>query len=426
MSNTDYESLINGRTNKYETRFFHMYLKGDSPVLNGGLKAVSKRDHASFIHEYIHYLQQITTPFGLKINWYFLNSLLLYREYVDFNTTLSIPVPDEANKAEVEFRKELHAKAGSKFYQDSSVDEVNVNLTDIETARLNDTAVNIGVYDFTLQWALSDGFNFGYTCVMEGMAHLVQSLINSELTHSEVPYQAAQLICNEIRPDIKENKKLLISICYIALFFDNPGVAFFDILRFVDKKEHGISLFRRYMTQYTRTFDGEQLTHAKMMQILMDNFIERLEALLGYELVHLKDVIDNCKYEVMTGDSTLLRFIYERDLSTLENLDELLDFYSYPAIDSADNDLVVPLGSNGKPLTETGILLSLELIHARFKEEKGEKECIRFPICDRQSRDKDINLIDENCAGTQWDKKIHCLFTGAMNYWKLADKTFIL
>lgn len=425
MSNTDYESLINGRTNKYETKFFHMYLDGDSPVRNGTLKPVSERDYASFIHEYIHYLQQITTPYGLKTNWYFLNSLLLYRGYVDSNTTLILPVPDETNKAEAEFRKELNTKAGSKSYKDASVDAVDINLSDIEKARINDTAVNIGVYDFTLQRALNDGFKFGYTCVMEGMAHLVQSLFNSEISHSEVPYQVAQLICNEIRPDIRANKKLLISICYIALFFDNPGVAFFDILKSVGQNEDGISLFRRYMTQYSRTFNGVEMTHATMMQILMDDFIERLEALLGYRPVHLEKVIDNCKYEAMAGDSTLLRFIYERDLSELEELGEMLDFYSYPAIDSADNDLVVPLGSNGKPLTETGILLSLELIHARLKEEKGEKECIRFPICDKLSRRKNIDLIDENCAETQWDKKIPCLFTGGMNYWKLAGKTFM-
>jgi len=424
MSNTNYESLINGRTNKYEIRFFHMYLKGDSPVRNGELKLVSERDHASFIHEYIHYLQQITTPYGLKTNWYFLNRLFLYREYVDSNTTLSLPVPAETNEAEAEFRKELNAKAGSKFYQDASVDAVNVNLSDIETARTNDSAVNVGVYDFTLHWALSDGFKFGYTCVMESMAHLIQSLFNSELSHSEVPYQAAQLICNELRPDIMENKKLLISICYIALFFDNPGVAFFDILQSVDQKEHGIALFRRYM-MHTRTFNGVQMTHAKMMQILMDNFIERLEAVLGYKPVHLKMVIDNCKYEAIAGDSTLLHFIYEHDLIKLNDLDELLDFYSYPAIDSAHNDLVVPLGRDGRPFTETGILLSLELIHARLKQENGEKECIRFPICNRHSRSDDTKLIDENCGGTQWDKQIPCLFTTGMKFWRLGDKTFV-
>ena len=168
-----------------------------------------------------------------------------------------------------------------------------------------------------------------------------------------------------------------------------------------------------------------EMTHATMMQILMDDFIERLEALLGYRPVHLEKVADNCKYEAMAGDSTLLRFIYERDLSKLEELGEMLDFYSYPAIDSANNDLVVPLGSNGKPLMETGILLSLELIHARLKEEKGEKECIRFPICDKLSRWNNIDLIDENCAETQWDKIKPCLFTGGVNYWKLSDKKFI-
>jgi hypothetical protein len=426
MGHLGHDDIISGRTNKYESTFFHIYLKGESPILDNGYKEVSERDYASFIHEYIHYIQQITTPYGIKYSKYFTNNLLLFREFIDSKDTITIPVElKEIIQAEKDFKLELKEKNGSKEFSECNIGDIEISDSDLNLAQANDTAVNIGVYDFENDRIFPDGFQFGYTCVMESMAHLIQSLVNPDLYHGEIPYKSAQLICDKIRPDITEDTRLLIAICYTALFFNNPGHAFFKVLESANKDENGVELYKRYMRDYSRIFNGEEMPNYRMMHILMDDFINNLEKLLGNESTYIKHVIDNCKIESSKGDSFLLNCIYGEDLSKIEILDDILNFYGHPAIDSNDSDIVVPRDHNtNKAYVETGCLLSLELIYTRFMERYGEKECSRYPICDRVSRKNGETLIDECCAGPQWKKQLPCLFTGGLSYWRMAGKIY--
>lgn len=426
MSRVDHESIIEGRLSKYESSFFHIYLDGESPISNRGFQQVSERDYASFVHEYIHYIQHITTPYGLKYNSYFTYSLLLLREFIDSNNTISTPVKlEEVIQARKQFESELKDKNGCRNFSKGTVSDIEIKADDVLDAKVNDTAVNIGVYDFENHRVFEKGFGFGYWCVIESMAHLVQSLINPELFHSEVPYRAAQLICNKIRPDLKDDKKLLISICYTSLFFNNPGHAFFDILKSAKKDENGLLLFQSYMRDYSRVFQGQQMPNYRMMHLLMDKFLNHLDALLGNDSVYMKEVIENLKYESSSGNSLLLELLYNVDLSKSENLNKLIAFYGRPAIDSKNQDVVIPFNNNANVYyAETSALLSLELILARLKSEAPDTTCIRYPICDRVTKENGMQLIDENCAGTQWQKQLSCIFTVGLSYWRMSNKNF--
>lgn len=425
MSEIGYDSIINGRTNKYESSFFHIYLKGESPITNTGTKDVSKRDYASFVHEYIHYIQDITTPYGIKYSKYFTYHLILFREFIYSNTTLTTPVKlEEAIRAAKDFEAELNDKNGSKNFSQGTISDIEIKPADIASAKINNSAVNIGVYDFVNDRVFEEGFKFGYRCIIESMAHLVQLLINPDLQHAEVPYKSAQLICDKLRPDLINNKKLLISICYTSLFFDNPGHSFFEIIESVKSDDSGVELFERYMQDYSRTFNGEEMPNYRMMHKLMDDFIYNLNALLGNDSVYMKDVIENCKLESSSGKSLLLRFIYNEDLSKIEHFNDLLDFYGIPAIDSANGEVVIPFNpATHRPYVETASLLSLELIAARLSEKEG-KQCIRYTICDRESRVDGRDLIDEHCANLQWNKQLPCIFTSGLLYWRMSNKTF--
>jgi len=420
-----YDSIINGRTNKYETTSFHIYLEGESPITHTGYKVVGIRDHASFVHEYVHYIQQITTPCGIKYNTFFINTLFLFRGFVDDRETVPVPVtPDEFIQGAKEFESELREKNGSKDFLSGNIGAIEIAPADIAKAKINDTAVNIGVYDFENDRVFEEGFQFGYMCVIESMAHLIQSLVNPDLYHREIPYKSAQLIYDKIRPDLKDDIKLLIAICYTSLFFNNPGHAFFEILESANKEESGIQLYQRYMRDHSRTFRGKEMPNYQMMHILMDEFLNRWEALLGNKLIYMKKMMENCKYESADGDSVLLNFIYKEDLSTNETLDKLIDFYGFPAIDSKCSDIVYPRDNTNKPYIETAALLSLELIYARITEHDKKKECIRLPICDRISRENDKELIDQHCAELQWRKQLPCLFTNGLSYWRMSGKVF--
>lgn len=426
MNQLGYDVLLNGRTNKYESSFFHIYLEGESPLTNSGYKDVSKRDYGSFIHQSTHYIQQITTPYGLKFNKYFTYGLILFRDLIDSKESHSTPiVVNEVVQAAEDFKSELIKKNGSSNFLEGNINDIEIKVEDIALAKLNGTAVNIGVYDFENNRAFEDGFQFGYTCVLESMAHLIQLLINPELSHREVPYQSAQLVCDKIRPDLIEDTKLLISICYTSLFFDNPGHAFFEIIESASLTENGLQLFHRYMVDYSRKFQGETMPNYRMMHIMMDDFIDNLQALLGNDLIYIKNVMENCKYESKKGTSVLLNLLYHEDLNTSESLDKLLDFYGYPAIDADNSDIVVPFDlKTNRPFIETASLLSLELIVLRLKEIDGKKECTRYSICDRITRENNRDLIDECCAEFQWEKQLPCLFSNGLSYWRMSDKNF--
>jgi hypothetical protein len=194
----EYDNHLDEKVNSYKCNFFHMYLKGDSPINNSGFfNKISVRDYASFIHEYIHYIQQITTPYGIKYSSYFNNKYLLYREFINSQEKIELPIKlEEVIEPANEMERELGSKNGSKFFNKGRLDDIEISVQDIRTAREKDAAVNIDVYDFVNERIFNNGFDFGYWCVIESMAHMVQSLVNPELYHPKIPYESAQLICN--------------------------------------------------------------------------------------------------------------------------------------------------------------------------------------------------------------------------------------
>lgn len=426
MEHFEYDTHLNGRTNVYNSSFIHISLEGQSPINNSGFKSVPNRDYASFVHEYIHYIQHITTPYGLKYNRYFNNNLILFREFINSNETISLPIViNEMEEPLEQLKKELKDKNGSNEFIEGSISDIEISTLDIESAKINDEAVNIGVYDFTNNRALENGFQFGYTCVIESMAHLIQSLINPELHHNVVPYKSAQLICDKLRPELKHDTKLLISICYTSLYFNNPGLAFFEILNSVNQGENGLHLFHRYMTDYSRNFMGQEMPNYKMMHFLMDDMLAQLQVLVGNDLIYIKNIIENCKVETSKGESTLLNILYSGDLGQNDDLLKLLDYYGIPAIDSNRGDVVIPFNPDtNRPYIETAALVSLGLITKRLKNSSTDKCCPRYPICDKVSRDREKDLIDENCGQNQWDKKKPCLFTIGLSYWNMSSKTY--
>ena len=419
------DTLFDERTNSYKCNFFHMYLDGESPISEtGSFHKVSRKDYASFIHEYVHYIQQITTPYGLKYSSYFNNKYLLYREKINSCAEIHLPLDiDEEIEPAQKMEKELGGKNGCRFFNRGSINDIEIDVREIEYAEKLDTSVKIGVYDFENGRVFEDGFRFGYWGVVESMAHMVQSLINPELFHSKVPYQSAQLICGKIRPDLEDDIRLLISVCYVSLYFNNPGCAFFEILKSIPQGgENGVELYKRYMRDYSRNFRGKEMQNYRMMHIIMDDFAYRLGALVGDQLIYYKNVFDRCKRESSKGDSFFLNILYYGDIGAIDDLCKILKHYGYPAIDSLSNDIVVPRDSTTKaPYLETASLIALELLIHRFEEKDGTTICLRFPICDK---DRGNDNVEEFCVNHQWLKEKPCIFKGGLQYWQWENKRF--
>lgn len=57
------KEIVSNLRGAYNTSFFHIYTAGD---FNTDLSLISQEDRGTFIHEYIHYWQNIGTLWGLS------------------------------------------------------------------------------------------------------------------------------------------------------------------------------------------------------------------------------------------------------------------------------------------------------------------------------------------------------------------------
>ena len=60
--NTEKELLEKALRGYYRTGCFHIYLDG---YFDSDLNKISRADLGTFLHEYVHFLQNISTPYGI-------------------------------------------------------------------------------------------------------------------------------------------------------------------------------------------------------------------------------------------------------------------------------------------------------------------------------------------------------------------------
>lgn len=423
-----FENILTGeRTSYYKTNYFHMVVDGD--ILYPNMHDMSDKDFGTFIHEYIHYIQHITTLFGVRMCDMFNKLAILYRDIIAQNDVIQLPL--EISDTNVQNFLEYHKIVRGDNGCNHNVDAVDVLMCDIEAARINVTAVNIGCYDFENDKIYEKGFLFGYTCVIESMAHAVQKLFCDELNHPAVPYSTAELILKELYPKWNVDQRLIASICYCALQWNNPGVGFFDVARIAmaHPELNGCGLYR-FIMKYEVSHKGQLMPMDKLLMGFMKEFRLNLNQLIGTPLIYYSTVIDSCINEVQDSNSVLLDVLYNvpaTDKAELFNL--LTKHYGYPYIE-ANNSVVLPC-KNGDVIQqrlyiETAVLLGWEVLVARFHESGGNLACIRLPFCQKWMYVEEASHpVTEDCVQSPWKKKETCLFTQCMKYYGFENKTFV-
>lgn len=418
--------ILEGRISKYETNHIHMVVDGDItfPVTD-----MDNQQYGTFFHEYVHYIQHMTTLFGVKICAIYNKMFILYRDYIVKNETIKLPLELwKGHKGLMDFIDFFNAVKGSKTC-DYNVDAIEISDKEILDARKKKKAVKIGIYDFENELAIENGFHFGYMCIIESMAHLIQSFINDELYHPTVPYCTVELICKSIDSDISNDKKMMISLCFCSLMFNNPGVAFFDLVELSKKNPllNGYELYVKILKDNAVTYMGKEMPMYRVLCLFLDDLKESISIALGCELDYYKEVIENCKNEIKSGNCVLLDILYHADISDKKLFSSVFEkVYGYPFIE-ANNLTVMPMNKSEKPLKpyiETASMIGLELIYKRMKSYSDKTRCEWFRICSKALYTPD-DKTSEECLCNQWQKEERCLMTEALRYFKIKDKEYI-
>ena len=425
MSLFDYD-ILNGKCSKYETNHLHMYV--DDNIDLGNLENMTLSAYATFVHEYIHYIQHITSLFDIRMSDMYNRVFARYRDYIRTNGVISIPLrlwntDEDIHQFVIHFNKIEGDKTTGFNISDIEIDEREISIAEKEK-----TAVWIGCYDYDNDKAEEHGFQFGHRCIVEGMAHAIQSIINSEINHEIIPYHAVKLIIGKTLPGIVQDKKKIAAICLCALLWDNPGFGFFQVLELIKSHPNwdGKELYKSIIQNYAVSYKEQKMPFYRLLQHFSNDLKESYKALLGNDLEYYSLVIDNCILDCGECHHRLIDFLYDYDICDREVFrEQILNHYGYPFIDGR-NQSALPLKSkNGiqSAYKETAILYGVELIMARVMS--GTKECKRYPVCSSTMFIEGVKCdATEECLSSQWKKKESCVFTETLRYFGIKDNKF--
>ena len=226
----------------YEPSIFHLYTRGDGSLSD--MQNWETQQASTFLHEYIHYLQDITTVKGLQ-NLYIIGEYLrlVTKNAKSQGYCLKRPITPHfsgdnvGNNWKVSFYTQGEKSNVAVKYHSFSRD-FSKQIVDDQTGKtitIGRILVSCGCIDGSIKQ-----FCFGTSQIMEGMAKMIQESVFLALRKSPYnPYYIAIDLANDILTGLGNNKLTMIAIFDYSLQSSNPGWAFVNYIE--EKKKQGYS-----------------------------------------------------------------------------------------------------------------------------------------------------------------------------------------
>ncbi|MGK7392616.1 MAG: hypothetical protein ACNS60_19840 [Candidatus Cyclobacteriaceae bacterium M2_1C_046] len=419
----------------YRPSFFHM--KIDLPIDFTNLNEIPDGAFGLYLHEYIHFVQDISTIYGLMnistITYYI--QYCASKIYKDKSQKFEVPIKLQPNTNTIDYGfsnfqlrpiyigSSIKKKSKSisnfsytlvpfEFEPGHTIDIVKIQFTDSDTHEIRD-------------------LEFGGNHVTEGMAYLCEQYQHKGiLTEADAyPYKLISEIVKLEYPEIENDDGLLITICDASLMSYHPGLSFVRLVKFLKEKQ----------------------VHSSEL-VLIDIYKECLTEIKGSH-VDFEVLVNNVKFEIKKNfsadyyqditswiDTIFDRIkIFRKEVPTFVN-DMVIygkpkenQFFAYflkvigspIVIDSNSNaTFALPQGFNPtSPNFSPAIFWAInQILKVFYKDSVTPCELIHF--CSK-SKELDPNInVDENCNTAPWLKateKNLCPFAQIWHHWALKD-----
>ena len=398
--------------NKCEVNHFHIYIEGD---LQWPFAENDPHTKGVFMHEYIHYVQHLSTLCGISLARHYNLLFCNYRAYFADNDTIPIPLTWDMVLPEIRHFFEYFENVKGDNEYGGRINEITVAEKEIWAAQVERRAVRLDTFDKETGHWTKQGLKFGYYAIIESMADMIQRIYDPGVEHNEVPYKVVKKLCESYYPEVAHDEKMMISIC--ALMASNPGVGFFEAVAFA--KDHheldGASLYEAFVKDSTIVLKGgKKDTMAEWFEHQLSEYDKTIGQALGVTDYYSKAIKSALKC-AQTGENLLLDILYDRNVLPDDYFQSLVGFYGAPYIE-AYNQSLYP----GREIMPTDVVaaIGLELLYKGFSN-KDNTNCPRLVQCTRNG----INSYD--CVnGNQWSRDESCPFKAAMHYFRLEGKVF--
>ena len=421
----------------YRPAFLSMKLSFPFPKSRLPLYELSESDLSVFVHEYIHFLQDISS-------YCLLNNAYYYSEYL--HTAVNYIYKIKGKYFEIPLwmpRNHCNVEANNFINQTcfGSNDEIgDLFITRIKTQSHPFPYRGVGLDCIDKRILVTAPYkevHFGYLAIMESMAYLLESMISHPSSSPyDYPYKAAPMVVEHLYPEFGNDKQNVLALCDVSLQYSNPGNVFIGMLEQM-KERHWLP---------TKPEDVDDYVYGQLVCVMGKN-MPFYQALIEMSMMvesSVKSYVRDARMSPAYHDfvQNLLRYglclrlarsSFMLDIArggyALYNMEliEIMNRVGMPIIeDSKHTYFTIP--PYGKDYSDVlNIFPAIDQIHKCLSN--GSTICEMIDFCEDSERQYEEGLLDgpapivtEDCLNSPWkhstDKRL-CPYAKLWRHWGL-------
>lgn len=339
----DYEREVRGY---YNTGTFEIYMSGQ---FHPDLSCMSQRDLGTFFHEYVHFLQNITTLWGIRAAMVLNNDLCEFAQSLREINEIHIPYKFQLSEEQELNRKWLQCSMGTT--RGSFTIDRNIKST-INICEVNGFPVSI--HYLKCRFVDTSGIDrevcIGATIIKESMAAMCQSIVDPSAAHPDVPYNVVKILAEHHFPNIANDIRKLICLCFVALYSLDPGCALIRELRAANQNP---SLTCQQIFENALLLDLVKDNQYSSVLSIFDDFVEQykqsLRNVLPFKLSYTGYLLDRIKLHNKV--SPILDIVNATDFSA-DSIKNIIGYLGIPFIHQADGRQFYPSMQGNEHLSQ--------------------------------------------------------------------------
>ena len=415
----------------YTPSFFAIYC-----LLNNNSNNILKSDVELSVlaHEYFHFLQDVSTPFGLL-------NLCNYYNFVRYASHRILQSPKNRIKLPIKIRSKLLNSAINSF---SIINPNNDDFTRTELLKYNLVLVKepLKIVDnkiFQIYSLLDRAKGFRYQIgsrdILESMAYAIERYLFGDQNPAPLlPYQTVDVILNSLYPEFAGDLQIISVLCEIALYSSHPVEMFFAIIDRFKKEKYQVKSLNDIIKYSFRglsfsILDGQrnesfESAVSYSFECASKQIFEFLKAPQFKSIWQWSETVLNNAFTKRTNDRAFIT-------QSLMNSNGKTNLFSFM---KSEIGIPVIINGNGEAFSFdqaafSDMLLLFPAIEQVFEQVLYEgSECKLFPICERAFLDKLISYNPSSiCCDSPWNKAKEnnlCPFANAWYSWGFSTKEF--
>lgn len=260
---------------------------------------------------------------------------------------------------------------------------------------------------------------------MESMAYLIEShIFSQELRCNELPYNACEMVCQNIYPEFAKYPINIVALCDVSLMTTNPAETFLLVLscmknsNILPKQEDDIY---KFVFQYLKPNYIEEFCKEKEQAFERIDFLYSINQKETLNINRfLKDVINRAE-DIRKNKCSFISKIMNMDKNIAINyvFKDIIKRFAVPVIKDKDSNLYM---YNFDKLDLSLVVASRAIFDISFNP-KSKNECYMYNICKKSN-----GMCNENCLNKPWkmsEKEELCPFAQFWYRFSLSGKEVI-